>query len=332
MITISVCMIVKNEESTLERCLTSLKGIADEIIIVDTGSTDLTKQTARKFTDKVFDFMWNDNFADARNFSFSKATMEYIYSADADEMLTEENRRKFLQLKSILLPEIDIVQMLYTNTKYYRTTENFEKEYRPKLFKRLRSFQWMDAIHEIVNVDPVIYDSEIEILHMPVRDHAKRDLSCFANAIAKGHQISVRLHNMYARELMISGKDEDFIIAKNFFLHSYLDCNRSKKEKEEAACILARAYRIEKEYDKFLEICLNAVSDAPSSEICVEVGEYYLGQQNYAVANKWFRYATKETQAILNIASNTDIPLEKMEYCNAILQKTGECNPVKSGA
>ena len=63
MCTISLCMIVKNEESVLARCLDSVRGIADEIILVDTGSTDATKDIARRYTDKVFDFVWVDDFA-----------------------------------------------------------------------------------------------------------------------------------------------------------------------------------------------------------------------------------------------------------------------------
>ena len=84
MITISLCMIVKNEEKVLARCLDSIYDLMDEIIIVDTGSTDQTREIAKKYTDKIYDFTWTGSFADARNFSFSKAECEYIYTADAD--------------------------------------------------------------------------------------------------------------------------------------------------------------------------------------------------------------------------------------------------------
>ena len=105
MISISLCMIVKNEERVLARCLDSLCELMDEIIIVDTGSTDSTIDIARKYTDKVYNFPWCDDFSAARNFSFSKATKEYIYVADADEVLDSENQKKFMQLKQVLLPE-----------------------------------------------------------------------------------------------------------------------------------------------------------------------------------------------------------------------------------
>ena len=78
----SLCMIVKNESRTLARCLDSLKDIMDEIIIVDTGSTDDTKKIASRYTTKIYDYEWSDDFAAARNFAFSKAVGDYIYSAD----------------------------------------------------------------------------------------------------------------------------------------------------------------------------------------------------------------------------------------------------------
>ena len=109
MITISLCMIVKNEERILARCLDSVAELMDEIVIVDTGSTDRTKEIAARYTDKIYDFQWIHDFSAARNFAFSKASMEYIYSADADEVLSEENRERFRILKENLLPEIELV-------------------------------------------------------------------------------------------------------------------------------------------------------------------------------------------------------------------------------
>ena len=140
MITVSLCMIVKNEEPILARCLDSVADLVEEIIIVDTGSTDKTKEIAAKYTDKIYDFEWIDDFSAARNFAFSKATREYIYTADADEVINEENREKFRVLKESLLPEIEIVQMKYGNQLSFGTVYNFDEEYRPKLFKRLREF------------------------------------------------------------------------------------------------------------------------------------------------------------------------------------------------
>ena len=82
MTSFSLCMIVKNEEKVLERCLKSLAPYMDEIIIADTGSSDATKKIAQKYTDKVYDFEWTGNFSDARNFVASKATKACTVKAD----------------------------------------------------------------------------------------------------------------------------------------------------------------------------------------------------------------------------------------------------------
>jgi glycosyltransferase involved in cell wall biosynthesis len=88
---ISLCMIVKNEEKVLKRCLDSVKGVVDEIVIVDTGSTDKTKEIALQYVDHVYDFEWTDSFADARNFAQSKASGQWILVMDADEYVDPNN-------------------------------------------------------------------------------------------------------------------------------------------------------------------------------------------------------------------------------------------------
>ena len=176
MATVSVCMIVKNEQKVLQRCLESLKGLYEELIIVDTGSTDNTKNIASAYTNKIYDFVWTDDFSAARNFAFSLCTQQYIYTVDADEVLDETNRNKFLLLKQNILPEIEIVQMYYVNSKNENSVYNFQKELRPKLFKRLREFVWIDPIHERVRLQPIVYDSDIEILHMPEGEHTNLSL------------------------------------------------------------------------------------------------------------------------------------------------------------
>ena len=85
MITISLCMIVKNEEEKLPTCLDCIKDLVDEMIIVDTGSTDKTIEIAKSYGAKVYNFEWTGSFSDARNYSFEQATCDFIYTADADE-------------------------------------------------------------------------------------------------------------------------------------------------------------------------------------------------------------------------------------------------------
>lgn len=93
---ISLCMIVKNEEDTLPGCLSSVKGLVDEIIVVDTGSTDKTIDIAKQHGALVFSFPWNNHFSDAKNYAIRKATKDWILWLDADEILPESEKKKVI--------------------------------------------------------------------------------------------------------------------------------------------------------------------------------------------------------------------------------------------
>lgn len=315
MITISLCMIVKNEEKVLARCLDSLAGLMDEIIIVDTGSTDGTKEIASKYTDKIYDFEWIDDFSAARNFAFSKATKEYIYSADADEILMNENREKFALLKEKLLPEIEIVQMKYGNQLEFGTVYNFDEEYRPKLFRRLRNFVWEEPVHEAVRLEPIIFDSDIVITHKPHENHAARDLANFRRQISEGRYLSGRLHNMYARELFIAGTDDDFIKAADFFRESALDTERSTDELNEACLVAAHAARISKDTAGFMKYVTKLVAGDGCSEICCELGHFYEDADDFDEAVIWYYNAAYETQPVIKKTSGDIEPLEGLVRC-----------------
>ena len=109
----SLCMIVKDEEAVLERCLNSAAALADEIVIVDTGSSDATKEIAGRFTDRIYDFPWKDDFAAARNFSFSLAEGEYVMWLDADDVLPEDSLRLLLAKKASLSGDVDVIMLPY---------------------------------------------------------------------------------------------------------------------------------------------------------------------------------------------------------------------------
>lgn len=314
MTTFSLCMIVKNEENVLARCLDSLADLMDEIIIVDTGSTDKTKEIAARYTDRIYDFTWIDDFAAARNFAASKATMEYIYTADADEFVDPENHRQIRQLKEVLLPEVEIVQMYYCNDLGdYNTTGNFERELRPKLYRRQRSFTWIDPIHETLRLDPVVFDSEIEIIHRPEESHGSRDLSALKRLHEKGIVLSSKLHHMYAMELFIAGEDADFLAAEESFLESVEQPSRSTDEILESICVLTHIYRLKGDIHHFMTYALKGTAMGGCAELCCELGAYYEACGEDQEAAMWYYNAANETESVLNIACHTMIPQKALE-------------------
>lgn len=140
-IKISVSMIVKNEEAMLARCLESVKG-ADEIVIVDTGSIDKTKEIAEKFTENIYNFEWCDDFASARNFAIDNTLSEWILSIDADEILEEGGIEKIKEFLSTFEGDVVKVHMHAGNNDFYV----------PRLFKNNGSTKFEGKIHETLNV------------------------------------------------------------------------------------------------------------------------------------------------------------------------------------
>ncbi|MDP4110319.1 MAG: glycosyltransferase, partial [Bacillota bacterium] len=268
----SLCMIGKNEEKTLGRCLDSVRDLVDEIIIVDTGSSDETKKTALKYTDKIYDFEWTDDFSKARNYSFSKAAMEYIMWLDADDVLLEEDREKFKKLKRGFDPAFDVVMMKYIvgGNEGGLPPCVFMRE---RLLKRSKGFTWHDPIHEYMILDGKILDTDICVTHMSSHKRSDRNLKIFEKMIAEGKKLSDRNLFYYARELFINRRFAEAIEYYNRFLDTrgglpsnYMD----------ASMDLAGCYRFLNDDKNVLKALLRSFEhDPPRAEICCQIGFFY---------------------------------------------------------
>ena len=312
MATISVCMIVKNEANNLRDCVECLRGFYDELIIVDTGSNDNTKQIAQELGATVFDFPWKNDFAAARNFAFSKATCDYIYSADADERIDEANRVQLKALKTVLDPDIDLVQMWYKGQLAHESVYNYDRELRPKLFKRVRPFVWEGAVHEQVRTQALTFDSEIEILHRPTSSHTARDLQYFRDMINRGEEMTPRLYDMYARELCKAGTDEDFALARNFFAKASEDTTRAQDEIRQAFYVLAHHARRTGDRETFLKYALRDIACGATAEMCCELGHHFKQTGDIRESMMWYYNAAYEAEALLDIRCKGLFPLTEL--------------------
>ncbi len=146
--TLSVAMIVKNEELHLEKTLTSLDGVYDELIIVDTGSTDRTKKIAKKFKAKIFDLKLEPfHFGDARNFSFDKCTKDWILWIDADDEII--NPQGIPQQLLAATSNISGYWAIYD----YAFNEHgmcVSRHWKERLLRNDGSFKWQGVLHEAV--------------------------------------------------------------------------------------------------------------------------------------------------------------------------------------
>ena len=143
MSSISLCMIIKNEENFLHGCLSSAKELVDEIVIVDTGSTDRSMEIARQYGAKVYEHQWKNDFSEHRNKSLSYATKEWILILDADEELVTSSSH--LIRKAIQDIEIDSVAVQVTNLfNQGRSCAVFNSV---RLFRNNRGIKYEGIVH-----------------------------------------------------------------------------------------------------------------------------------------------------------------------------------------
>lgn len=291
MITISLCMIVKNEEKLIAQCLESVKDLVDEIIIVDTGSTDKTKEIVKKYTDKIFDFQWNDNFAAARNYSYSQATMDFILWMDADDIILEADRLMFQQLKETLDPSTDVVMMKY-NVGFDEYGDVILSYFRERLTKRLNNYKWYEPVHEYLAINGKIINSSICITHQKENNTtSSRNLKIYEKFISNGNSLSLRGIYYYARELFYHKRYDDAITYFNQFLDTELGW---AEDKIYACYLLSLCYYYKNKKIHMLKPLLKSFKyDNPRAEICCQLGYYAMEESDYKKAILWYNLATQ---------------------------------------
>lgn len=290
MITISLCMIVKDEEEVLGRCLDSVKDVVDEINIVDTGSTDKTMEIAKAYTNRIFTFEWTGKFKDARNESFKYATKEYILYLDADDVLLEEDKKKLKDLKETLDPAVDSVSMYYNAgiDEYGNVTLTYRRN---RLLKRSRGFKWRGDCHNYLEVDGNIMNANIAVTHKKSGHAVGRNLSIYEQKIKSGDSFSPRDYFYYGNELRENGHYEKAI-------ESYtrnIQMRDGWIEDKIYACIYrADCYRFLGEREKELASLFESLQLAkiPRPEICSRIGYYFQRKREFEPAIFWYEMAT----------------------------------------
>lgn len=202
---LSVCLIVRNEERVLQRCLKCASRIADDLVVVDTGSTDRSPEIARMYTSRVFFHKWRDSFAEARNYAGSQALCEYVMWMDADDVIEERDIEAINRLKSEMTRDTDAVFMLYSNdTGYFH-----DYLLRDRILRKEYCTRNEGDAHENVTIQlswKVLLRSDIRIVHKKeyVND-SDRNIRIFDKAIASGKVLNNHDRVYYCRELWAHG-------------------------------------------------------------------------------------------------------------------------------
>lgn len=289
MCTISLCMIVKNEEEVLARCLDSVRGLADEVVIVDTGSSDGTKEIAARYTDQVYDFPWVDDFAAARNASFSHATGDFILWLDADDVLEEKEWEKWRMLKDTLEPDTDVVMAPY-HVAFDRNDEPSFTYYRERLIRNGRGFVWQGRVHEVITPRGSIRYTDAAVCHRKL--HAgdpERNLRIFEGMLARGEALDDRQQYYYARELYYHARYAEAAAQLEDWLRrgtGWIEDTISASQVLAYCC-----YRLGDE-QRALQALLGSLRfDAPRAEICCDIGRHFFDRERYETAIFWYDLA-----------------------------------------
>lgn len=285
---ISLCMIVKNEESVLSRCLQSVKDCVDEIVITDTGSTDGTVTVARGFTDRLYFFAWNDNFSDARNFAFSKATGDYLLWLDADDFISPQNAERLKALKKELeLTKPDVVICPY-DTAFDEAGNTLFTYYRERLLKRTANFLWQGRVHECIAPRGKILRSEFRVFHLgSEKERGARNLHIYQKWAAE-EPLCGRDLFYYGRELYYNKLYTEAVAV----LNEMLEKKGWYVNQIEACNILSQCHRARGETKLALSSLLRSFEyGEPRAGIVCNIAALFTAEKKFKEAAFWYESA-----------------------------------------
>lgn len=289
---ISLCMIVRDEEEVLERCLGSIADCVDEIVIVDTGSVDRTKEIAERFTEKIYDFLWTDDFSAARNFAFSKGTGEYLLWMDADDVFPEKEKQKFLDLKEDLDEHpCDMVMMLY-DAGFDEEGKAVFSYYRERLMRCSKQAKWVGCVHEVIPPFGNVRYAEIHFEHRKEKvEYSDRNLRIYEKMLEKGEKLDPRESFYFGRELYYHGRYEKAAEVFRSFLddpQGWLE-NKLEAERFLSYCLSAMG-KDEEAFDVLLQGLKLA---PPTGEHCCDIGAFFYGKEQWEQAIFWYENALR---------------------------------------
>nr|WP_072333892.1 MULTISPECIES: glycosyltransferase [unclassified Paenibacillus] len=314
---VSLCMIVKDEEQTLDRCLSSVRGIVDEIVIVDTGSKDRTKEIAASYTDRIYDFEWVDDFSKARNHAFSLASEEFILWLDADDRLLPEDAERFRALTAELPWSADAVSMHYNlaRDEQGRVTASLRRN---RLVRQSKGFRWVGAVHEYLEVSGSVIYSDIGVTHDRKHTQTDRNLKLYESRLSRGEPFSARDHMYFANELFDHGlwqrAAEQYVtylsLPEGWVEDRIMACNRASEALERLGCVQEAKIKAAQAFTYAM----------PRAETCCRLGYYELSEGRLQEAVFWYKLATEagrppDPNARLDPASWTWLPHLQLSVC-----------------
>ncbi|MBE6051350.1 MAG: glycosyltransferase [Clostridium sp.] len=294
---ISVCIISKDEEKNIEICLESLVKYDYEIIVVDTGSKDRTKDIAHKFTEKVYDFKWCDDFSAARNFAISKASNEFVLTIDSDEVVESIDEKEINKL--LLSNRKKVGRILIKSLVNKKGTNQVIKDKVGRIFSKYE-YKYEGSIHEqLVPLSgdevrnfmaPIIVNhSGYTIEEIARKDKVNRNIKILKNELEQRENDSYILYQLGKSYYM----DEDYNEAYKYFGETLdLDLDvRLDYVKDLVECYGYTMLNLKK-YDEALNLFNIYNEFSTSSDFVFLCGLIYMNNGLFGEAIKEFEKAT----------------------------------------
>ncbi|MDI6602293.1 MAG: glycosyltransferase [Thermoanaerobacteraceae bacterium] len=305
--TISLCLITKDEEKNIVRCISSVKDIVDEIVIVDTGSTDKTVEIAKKLGAKVIETQWEDDFSKARNIALDNASSDWILFLDADEEIARDDVDKIKEL--INSDGYDAYLLKIINFAGSISSGLSEIHYNIRLFRNKKSIRYRYPVHEqIIDLNtgnnPVAKMTDIKILHYGYLSEIRTEknkteryikliskyLDAHPNDVFQQFNLAVEYYNngQYEKALKLLKKASKFVDAGlNYatrLVRYMIECYLELKMYDEAYKYIIGAQNLYKDLPDFvfLEGMLYYYQHRYEKAIemfkkCLDIGEYSNG-------------------------------------------------------
>jgi glycosyltransferase involved in cell wall biosynthesis len=312
-------MIVKNEAERIGTVLAEAAGCCDELVVLDTGSTDDTVAIARSAGAVVYDFAWIDDFAAARNASFDHCTGDWIMWLDGDDRLPADAQQSVRALIPTLSDDVDVV---YAQYRTYATDSDLLvlRHDRERFLRRSAGLQWVGPVHEVIAppAGRFMRSNEVYVEHHPVPDSDERpndrNIKILLRLVDEGDRSPRTLYYL-ANEYRDHGQPEEAIK----YYKEYLTVSTLAWERYDARLYLANNLASLERHEESYAEAMTAISEDPSrAGAYVRAALHHYGKSSWAQAAPLFLAATTATRPPSGFSSEADytyLPWDFLGVC-----------------
>lgn len=320
-------MIVRDEEATLGRVLFQAAQFCDELVVVDTGSTDRTRSIAEAAGARVLDFTWIDDFGAARSHALEAATGDWVLWLDADDILTKDVQAAMRLVKETVLSED--LDAIYSPYRYHFDaagicTLDFPRE---RLVRKTEGLAWVGRVHEVLHVpgSRILHRDDLYVEHRPLEfkqaSKVGRNLLILESALTAGDR-SPRTLLYYAREL---GDHQRYAEAYQVFeeyltTESGVDWERHSALVRMAECALATD-RVDAARDRLFEAL---TLDPCRAEPFLILGHLHFNHEEWARALPWYSAAAALARPSDGFTQPADYSWRPWDHLSVCLINTGK--------